>query len=83
MLYDWNVQAIWQIWSYVGIELLGQLKKAKIEFLDLEYLLFDGIFLSGIGGYTPLLTDNHCAQKSLAERGGTPPLNGQNPLSSF
>ena len=27
--------------------------------------------------------DNHCAQKSLAERGGTPPLNGQNPLSSF
>ena len=53
MLYDWNVQAIWQIWSYVGIELLGQLKKAKIEFLDLEYLLFDGIFLSGIGGYPP------------------------------
>jgi len=29
-------------------------------------------------------TENHPAQKPLAERGGTPPpLNGQNPLSSF
>ena len=27
---------------------------------------------------------SHCAQKSLAERGGNPPpLNGKNPLSSF
>ena len=84
MLYDWNVQAIWQIWSYVGIELLGQLKKAKIEFLDLEYLLFSGFFLSGIGGYPPPpLTENHPAQKPLAEMGGTPPLNRKNPLSSF
>ena len=32
------------------------------------------------GGHPPPLTDNHCAQKSLAERGGN---NGQNPLSSF
>ena len=48
-------------------------KRQKIEFLDLKNLLFSGIFLSGIGGYPPPLTDNHCAQKSLAERGGTPP----------
>ena len=54
-------------------------KRQKIEFLDLKNLLFSGIFLSGIGGYPPLpLTDNHCAQKSLAERGGTPtPLTGK------
>ena len=59
-------------------------KGKKIKFLDLKNLLFSGIFLSGMGG-TPLpLTDNHCAQKSLAERGGTPsPLNGQNPLKRF
>ena len=49
-------------------------KRQKIELLDLKNLLFCGIFLSGIGGYpTPPLTDNHCAQKSLAESGGTPP----------
>ena len=60
-------------------------KRQKIEFFDLKYLLFSGIILSGIGG-TPLppLTENHPAQKPLAERGGTPPpLNGQNPLCSF
>ena len=47
-----------------------------MEFLDLEYLLFSGIFLSGIGGYPPPpLTENHPAQKPLAEMGGThPPL---------
>ena len=43
-------------------------KRQKIEFLDLKNLLF-----SGIGGYPPPLTDNNCAQKSLAERGGNPP----------
>ena len=48
-------------------------KRQKLEFLDLKNLLFGGIFLSGIGGYAPPLTDNHCAQKSLAEMGGTPP----------
>ena len=59
-------------------------KKQKIEFSNLKYLLFSGIFLSGIGGYPlPPLTDNHCAQKSLAERGVPPPLNGQNPLKRF
>ena len=59
-------------------------KRQKIEFLDLKDLLFSGIFLSGFGGYSPPpLTDNHCAQKSLAERGGTPPPNGKNPLKRF
>ena len=49
-------------------------KRQKIEFLDLKNLLFSGIFLSGIGGVPPPpLTDNHCAQTMLAERGGTPP----------
>ena len=63
-------------------------KRQKIEFLDQKSLLFSGIFLSGIGGYpapSPPLTENHPAQKPLAEWGGTPapPLNGKNPLSSF
>ena len=48
-------------------------KKQKMELLDLKYLLFSGFFLSGIGGYPPPLTENHCAQKSFAEMGGTPP----------
>ena len=48
-------------------------KSQKMEFSDLKYLLFSGIFLSGIGGYPPPpLTENHPAQKPLAERGGTP-----------
>ena len=48
-------------------------KRQQIEFSNLKYLLFSGVFLSEIGG-TPLppLTDNHPAQKPLAERGGTP-----------
>ena len=55
-----------------------------MEFSDLKYLLFSGIFLSGIGGYPlPPLTENHPAQKPLAEMGCTPPLNGKNPLNSF
>ena len=36
-----------------------------------------------LGGIPPPLTESHCAQKSLAEWGGPPPLNGKNPLSSF
>ena len=28
-------------------------KRQKMEFLDLKYLLFRGIFLSGFGGVTP------------------------------
>ena len=48
-------------------------KRQKIEFSGLKCLLFSGIFLSGIGGYPPPpLTENHPAQKPLAERGGTP-----------
>ena len=55
-------------------------KREKIEFLDLKNLFLDlknlffsGIFLSGIGGYSlPPLTENHSAQKRLAELGGTP-----------
>ena len=31
----------------------------------------------------PPLTENHPAQKPLAEMGVPPPLNGKNPLSSF
>ena len=48
-------------------------KRQKIEFLDLKKLFFSGFFLNGIGGYPPPpLTENHSAQKSLAEWGGTP-----------
>ena len=59
-------------------------KRWKMEFSDLIYLLFSGFFLSGIGGYSlPPLTENHPAQKPLAEMGVPPPLNGKNPLSIF
>ena len=59
-------------------------KRQKIEFCG-PIKLFSGILLSGIGGYPPPpLTENHPAQKPLAEMGGTPPpLNGKNPLSTF
>ena len=63
------------------------MKKGKqLEFSDLKYLLFSGIFLSGIGGGylpPPTLTENHPAQKPLAERGVPPPLSGKNPLKRF
>ena len=50
-------------------------KDKKVESLDLKYLLFSGIFLSGIGGYpSPPLTENHPSQK---------PFNSGNPLGSF
>ena len=43
--------------------------RQKIEFSNLEYLLFSGIFLTGIGGVPPPpLTENHPAQKPLAEK---------------
>ena len=49
-------------------------KRQKIEFWDLKNLFFSGIFLSRIGRYPPPpLTENHPAQKPLAEMGGTPP----------
>ena len=45
----------------------------KIKFWVTKYLLFSGIFRSGIGWYSPPpLTENHPGQKPLAERGGTP-----------
>ena len=46
-------------------------KRQKMEFSDLKYLLFSRIFLSGIGGYPPPppLTENHPAQKPIAEKG--------------
>ena len=44
-------------------------KRQKMQFGDIKYLLF-----SGIGGYPPpSLTENHPAQKPLAEMGVTPP----------
>ena len=60
-------------------------KRQKMEFSGLKYLLFSIIFLGRIGGYPPPpLSENHPAQKPLAESGGyPPPLNGKNPLSSF
>ena len=44
-------------------------KRQKTQFWDIKYL-----FLAELGG-TPLppLTENHPAQKPLAEKGGTPP----------
>ena len=49
-------------------------KRQSVEFTNLKYLLFSGIFPSRIGGYPPPpLTENHPAQKPLAER-GPPPL---------
>ena len=60
-------------------------KRQKMEFLDLKCLILAEFSLAELGGAPlPPLTENHPAQKPLAERGGTPPpLNGQNPLSSF
>ena len=47
-------------------------KRQNMEFLDQKKLLFNRIFLSGIGGQPlPPFTENHPAQKPL------------NPLSSF
>ena len=57
------------------------MKKAKNRVFGPEKNpLFSGIFFSGIGGYPPPpLTENHPAQKPLAEMGGTPnpPLTGK------
>ena len=58
-------------------------KGQKIEFLDLKNLHFNGIFLSGIGGYPPPpLNGISSCPKTLSGKGGYPhpPLNGQNPL---
>ena len=58
---------------------MGQ-KWQKLAFLAKKNRFLADFFLNGIGGYPPTpfpLADNHCAQKSLAERGGTPPLTGK------
>ena len=49
-------------------------KRQKMVFFDLKCLLFSSIFKQQQLGGTPLppLTENHTAQKPLAERGGTP-----------
>ena len=59
------------------------MKKAKIEFWDLEKLLFSGILAEL--GVTPLpLNGKSSCPKTLSGNGGyPPPLNGKNPLSSF
>ena len=49
-------------------------KSQKMEFSDLKYLLFSGIFLSGIGGYPPPpLNGKSSCPKTLGGKGGTPP----------
>ena len=64
---------------------MGQ-KGLKLAFLGQKKLFLAIFFFGGIGGY-PLhpLTENHSAQKSLAELGGKPPPppSEKNPLSSF
>ena len=46
-------------------------KRQKMEFSDLKYLLFSGIFLSGIGGYPPLpLNGQSSCPKTLSGKGG-------------
>ena len=49
-------------------------KSQKMEFSDLKYLLFSGIFLSGIGGYPPPpLNGKSSCPKTLSGQGGSPP----------
>ena len=43
------------------------------RFLAKNSVFFADFFLNGIGGYPPPLTENHCAQKPLTERGVPPP----------
>ena len=49
-------------------------KRQKIEFSNLKYLLFSGIFLSGIGGHPPPpLNGKSSCPKTLSGNGGYPP----------
>ena len=46
-------------------------KRQKMGFSDLKYLLFNGIFLSGIGGYPPPpLNGKSSCPKTLSGNGG-------------
>ena len=48
-------------------------KRQEMYFSDLKYLLFSGIFLSGIGGYPPPpLNEKSSCPKTLSRKGGTP-----------
>ena len=48
-------------------------KRQKIEFLDLENLLYSGFFLAELGG-TPLpLNRKSLCPKKLSGKGGVPP----------
>ena len=60
-------------------------RQKKRVFGPKKNLLFSGIFISGIGGYPPPpLNGQSSCPKTLSGKGGyTPPLNGQNRLSSF
>ena len=48
-------------------------KGQKIEFLDLKYLLFSGIFLNRIGRYPPPPFRKTIPAKNLTGIGGSPP----------
>ena len=49
-------------------------KRQKIEFSNLKYLLFSGIFLIGIGGYPPPpLNGQSSCPKTLSGMGGYTP----------
>ena len=53
-------------------------------FLTIMPVFWHNFSLAELGVPPSPLTENHPAQKPLAERGGTPPpLNGQNPLKRF
>ena len=59
-------------------------KNQQMEFSDLKYLLFSGIFLSGIGGYPPPpLNRKSSCPKTLNGKGGYPPLTEKNSLKRF
>ena len=50
-------------------------KRQKLQFWDLKYLLFSGIFLSGIGGYPPPpLNGKSSCPKTFSGKGGYSPL---------
>ena len=58
-------------------------KGLKKAFLAKNSCFLVDFFLSGIGGYPPPLNGKSLCSKKLSRKGGVPPLNGQNPLSSF